>query len=284
MEKIYFNCDPDSSKGELIPDHIVLSSSERALQDLKSRGSPYVNIPAEIEGLYFIDCEIYSKRFKDLNNEFGPMFDKLMAYAISLTWYSVIRRAYLTKGLVEESLLEDDESNKLFSTPEGYGETGGYGKSVLEEVLGDSSGTYKLAELIGIPRPSFKAIFDALYIYFMSEASNSGDSRHKLLQCLYEAKFALAHSHGEYMWKGAYEAANLEIESGDSKILSSARAVIARNAAITRHSPTREMQRQVVERYKQERALFSSKDEAAFTYTKAFPFEFSTLRGWLKNI
>lgn len=59
---------------------------------------------------------------------------------------------------------------------------------------------------------------------------------------------------------------------------------VASNGGHAKHKNSKRYKFEIVERYKNEKARFESKDEAAEAYTKEWPLEFSTIRKYLKNL
>jgi hypothetical protein len=63
-----------------------------------------------------------------------------------------------------------------------------------------------------------------------------------------------------------------------------ARSMMASFQANARHAPSQAEKAVVQAKYRGERDRFASKDDAAYHYTKNHPYEFATIRKWLKGV
>ncbi|MEF9965733.1 MAG: hypothetical protein RR779_15315 [Comamonas sp.] len=245
-------------------------------------------LPREISGLHPRSNTQYTRTFDVLHGEFEGRLPALFAYAQWMKWVAGWDGAYWFMHSIEQGVVLDNDSTRARCTAEGYALHEGWSYAVFNK-QGEFN-RHKLyqtmAERYGLgDRPSDYRVLSALELHWLWLASDQGLEREKFLEYLYEAGEASALASGLHMWDEGVKCSLEEMESDpNSKAALSARRLLAKAAAEARHAPNQAIREKVVARYKDEREKYSSKDSAAFAFTKDFPFEFSTIRDWLKGV
>lgn len=244
-------------------------------------------LPNEISGLHFRANEQYARTFDSLLSEFGDQLPALFAYAQWVKWVSCWDGAYWFAHSIKCGVVLDNEYTRSFCTAAGYARSEGWSSTVFNKLaeLDHQPHFQAMSDRFGLEgRPSDRLIFSAMELHWLWLASDSDLAREELLEFLHEAGEAGALSNGLHMWEESEKCLLEEMESDpNSKAALSARRLLAKAAAGARHAPNQAVREQVVARYKAEKDKYSSKDSAAFAFTKEFPFEFSTIRDWLKG-
>lgn len=244
-------------------------------------------LPREISGLYPRANEQYTRSFDNLKEEFEDQLPSLFAYAQWVKWISCWEGAHWFRNSIEHGAILDNDYTRSFCSGTGYARKEGwsytaYNKLAESEHVADFQA---MSEKFGLKKIiSDQNILNAMELHWLHLASDSNPDRDKLLEFLYEAGEANSLSDGLRMWDEGGKLALEEIETDqNSKAAVSARRALAKTAASARHAQNQAVRENVVARYRAEKDNFQSKDAAAIAFTKDFPFEFSTIRDWLKG-
>lgn len=246
-----------------------------------------LTLPSEISGLYLGSQKQYALRLDRLQDEFGDLLPSLLAYTQWVKWVSCWDGAHWYKQAIEQGVILDNDYTRSLCTGTDYARKDGWSYAVFNKLmdLNHHSDLQEMAARFGLEeRPSDNAVLGALGLHWLWLASDSKLAQAEVFEFLHEAGEAKALSHGLCMWDDGMEY-SLEVMESDpnSKAALSARRLLAKTAAEARHAPNQAVREQVVARYMDEKIQYSSKDAAAIAFTKHFPFEFSTIRGWLKG-
>lgn len=246
-----------------------------------------VVLPPEIPGLSRRANRQYAQTYVNLKDKFPGKLAELMAYAQWVKWVSLWDGAHWCRNSREQGAIPDEEFGRLLDSAVGYAAAEGWAYTVFNKLseFEHQAEFGAVATKFGLKKkPSDEQVLTALELHWLWLASESDPVKDELLEWLHEAGDAKALANGLYMWEESKKACLEEIESDpQSKLASSARRSLAKNAAGVRHAQNQAVREQVVARYKAEKDTFSSKDAAAIAFTKDFPFEFSTIRDWLKG-
>lgn len=244
-------------------------------------------LPREISGLYPRANEQYTRTFDNLEEEFGDQLPSLFAYAQWVKWVACWDGAHWFRNSIEHGAILDNDYTRSFCSGTGYASKEGWSYTAYNKLaeLDHVSVFQAMSEKFGLEKCiSDHQILTAIELHWLHLASDSNPDRDKLLEFLYEAGEASALSDGLRMWDEGAKLALEEIEEDqNSKAAISARRALAKTAASARHAQNQATREKVVMRYKAEKGNFQSKDAAAIAFTKDFPFEFSTIRDWLKG-
>lgn len=246
-----------------------------------------VVLPKEISGLHFRANEQYSRTFEALQNEFGDQLPALFAYSQWLKWVSCWDGAHWFSHSIKNGVVLDNDRTRSFCTAVGYARNEGWSYTVFNKL---AEFTHQpvfqaMSEKFGLKeKPADHLVLAAMGLQWLCLASDSNPTKAELLEFLHEAGEAESLSNGLQMWDEGAKCALEEMElDPNSKAALAARRLLAKTAAGVRHAQNQAVRERVIARYKSERANFSSKDAAAIAFTKDFPFEFSTIRDWLKG-
>lgn len=246
-----------------------------------------IDLPREISGLYSRANKQYTRDFDNLKNEFGDRLPELFAYAQWVKWIACWDGAYWFLHSIEHGVVLDNNYTRSFCTAAGYARNEGWACTVFDKLaeLAYQPFFQAMSEKFGLKeKPSDSRVLDALELQWLRLASESSPTHDEFLEFLHEAGEAGALSSGLNMWNEGGKCAIEEMETDpNSKAALLARRLVAKTAASARHAQSQAVREQVIARYKAEKGIFSSKDAAAISFTKDFPFEFSTIRDWLKG-
>lgn len=272
---------------ELLNNRFIISN-EDSLETVESsikwcvdNEFPYeLNIPEFIDSFSYRDRVVYQEIYDELSRKYSSELKKLIAYSVWVIWYSCQRKSKLFQIAIKENWYRDDGFGDALSKAEGVGEILGYTRTALDEIHGETLGIRKIQNIFSFENlPSDIETLRALYLWFMAGAAEGDANKFSVDLCLYEAKAAQALAFGLEMWDDAQKIiGNKNVDS-----LAEARKHLAKQASDARHAPNREVRKMIVEKYKEEKEKYSSKDAAAMAFTKDYPYEFSTLRSWLRN-
>lgn len=244
-------------------------------------------LPREISGLHPRANAQYTRTFDILQEEFMGRLPALFAYAQWMKWVAGWDGAYWYMHSIEQGVVLDNDFTRSRCTAEGYALHEGWSYAIYNKQgeLNRHLLYQAMSERYGLEnKPSDHRVLLALELHWLWLASDPSLDRDKFLEYLYEAGEASALSSGLHMWDEGFKCSIEEMESDpNSKAALSARRLLAKTAAEARHAPNQAIREKVVARYKDEREEYSSKDSAAIAFTKEFPFEFSTIRDWLKG-
>lgn len=280
MLDVYFE-DELLNKRFIISNEDSLETIESSIKWCVDNEFPYeLNIPEFIDSFSYRDRVVYQEIYDDLSRKYSSELKKLIAYSVWVIWYSCQRKSKLFQIAIKENWYRDDGFGDALAKAEGVGEILGYTRTALDEIHGETLGISKIQNFFSFEKlPSDIDTLRALYLWFMASADKKPITEFSKDICLYEAKAAQAFAFGIEMRDYAQKI--IGSENVDS--LAEARKKLAKQAADARHSSNREVRKMIVEKYKEEKEKYSSKDAAAMAFTKDYPYEFSTLRSWLRN-
>lgn len=246
-----------------------------------------LGLPRNISGLCVRANEQYTRTYDNLQERHANQTPALFAYAQWVKWAACWDGAHWFRRSIENGTVGDNEYCRDHCTAAGYARTEGWAYAVFNKMgeLKFQDFFHTVIENFNFESPpTDHDVLQALELHWLWQASQGCSSQAELLEVLHEAGEAGALANGLYMWDQS-EASFLEVMESDPKSNAavSARRLLAKAAAGARHAPNQVVREQVVARYKAERGNFTSKDAAAIAYTKDFPFEFSTIRDWLKG-
>lgn len=245
-----------------------------------------IKLPREINFLSHRANYDFCNCYEVLQGSFRDEIYKLFAYAQWVKWLACWYGFYWEEYSFENELNKDDNYQLIYSKAIDYAKTEGWASSVL-----DLLSEYDFDELIKdvIEKFEFKnkpknwEILQAMQLHWLWEAGNTS-SRYELTAALHEAGQADTFANGFFMWEEGRKALIEEIQADPSnKVVVSTKSMLAKVAAKARHASTHVVREQVVKRYTAEQAIYASKDAAAWAFTKDYPFEFTTIRSWLRN-
>lgn len=244
-------------------------------------------LPQEISGLHFRANGQYSRNFANLQNEFGDQLPAIFAYAKWLKWISCWDGAYWFSHSIKNGVVLDNDYTRSFCTASGYACNEGWAYTAFNKLaeLTHQPVFQAMSKKLGLKqKPADHLVLAAMGLQWLHLASDSNPTMSELLEFLHEAGEAESLSNGLRMWDEGAKYALEEMECDpNSKAALAARRLLAKTAAGVRHAQSQAVREEVVAKYKSEKENFSSKDAAAIAFTKDFPFEFSTIRDWLKG-
>ncbi|XAH21630.1 hypothetical protein AAFF27_16580 [Xylophilus sp. GW821-FHT01B05] len=247
-----------------------------------------IGLPRNISGLCTRANDQYARTYDGLQERHTHKLPALFAYAQWVKWGSAWDGAHWFRRSIEDGTVGDNEYCREHCTPAGYARTEGWAYAVfnkMAELKFHALFREVLEHFAFDGPPSDHDVLQALELHWLWQASQGCASHAELLEVLHEAGEAGALANGLHMWDAGASTLLETLEADPtSSAAVSVRRVLAKAAAGVRHAPNQAVRERVVTRYKAERSQFTSKDAAAIAYTKDFPFEFSTIRDWLKGI
>lgn len=273
------------ARAEAVND-LAWSDAQKAVMEMTLPAA--LVLPREISGLHFRANAQYTRTYDKLQDEFGEKLPALFAYAQCVKWVSCWDGAYWYKHSIDHRVILDNDYSRASCTAEGYAHKEGWSYTVFNKQWEFRYQPFfqTESEKFGLEKkPNDQTVLTALELHWLWLASDSNPTQEEFLEYLHEASEAETLSNGLYMWDEGAKCSLEEMESDpNSKAALSARRLLAKTAAKARHAPSQAVREKVVARYKAEKEKFSSKDSAAIAFTKDFPFEFSTIRDWLKGV
>lgn len=267
---------------------MLKSIGEDALKSVIDMNLPITyEIPDNIEVLGQQANNIYRRNLKNIVEHFGKMSPSLFAYAQWSMMYACWSGAHWFNRARAEGIVLDNEYTRRMGTPQGYGENEGKSWTTFDQFQTFSSDVEfkEIASILGFEtRPDDYYAMHALEMYWQNEACRLSVGSLEFFAAIQESKSADSLACGLFMWNECEKGFKEGIENGDLDLIAPARRSMAKFAASARHASTNEVRSALVERYKKERGNYSSKDAAAISYTKDYPYEFQTIRNWLKNV
>lgn len=240
-----------------------------------------------ISGLHCRANDQYTRTFDSLQEEFGEKLPSLFAYSQWVKWVACWDGAYWFKRSIEYGAILDNDYTRSFCNGASYAQKEGWSYTAYNKLseIDHFPAFEAMSKKFGLNNnPPDYIILRAMELHWLNLASNSSQNQEKLLEFLYEAGDAKALSNGLHMWDEGAKLALEEVEvDPNSKAAILARRSLAKAAASARHAPNQAVREKVVARFRSEKGNFQSKDAAAIAFTKDFPFEFSTIRDWLKG-
>ena len=267
----------------------VLGAHEDAIKEVWAMKLPLeISLPRHLTGLAHRANDQYTRTYDTLLEKYAESLPRLFAYAQWVKWFSCWDGAHWFRRSIENGDVGDTEYCRQRCTPSGYAETEGWAYAAFNK-MGELSfsATFSIVlEHFGLDRvPADQDVLHALELHWLRQASEGCASHAELLEVLHEAGEAGALANGLHMWS---ESEKLALESitdtSDTPAAAAARTLLARMAAQARHAPGQAAREKVRARFTAERESFGSKDATAIAYTKDYPFEFSTIRDWLKGV
>lgn len=235
--------------------------------------------PSEINGLSDLDRDNYEKNYLEISVVYENELPKLFAYANLIRQYVCHVGAAEMKLKVEHEIYPDNEYTRMCSTPEGYvgneRVTPGFMREISGKNINDDLINIRNAFRFSTP-PDEINLLKALDCIWLKIASEDFLGTDRVFLALAEARMA-----AEIV--SCLSMLRITKIGNNEEIVSEIKSSIARDAALVRHAKSNNDRVKVVKKYQTSKDAFTSKDAAAIAFTKDFPYEFSTIRAWLKN-
>ena len=265
-------------------DQMLRDIKQKSFDDLLEMDLPKnIKLPEEISSLGQRGFADYKRAYLSISAEAGADMDALAAYVEWIGWLGALSGSLWFQRAINAQYMEDTPYSRLAATPKGHGFLEGFVNHAYYELSSSIAAPFleRIRNILGLNGEySDCLLLRMMDLMWQWKASKALIGSEEFFSAICEAKDADSFSSGSLMWQASREA----LKDGDGEEYSDLfRRNFAKSAAVARHASTNETRSLVVDRYKQERDKYSSKDAAAFAFTKDFPFEFSTIRGWLKG-
>lgn len=277
-----FNVEQENKNWEELLKIINIRARDIARKDFLENYSPIIyDWPSEIDGLSDLDRDNYENNFVEISLEFEDDANKLFAYANIVLGYVCRLGAAKIRLMLEHGIYPDNEYTRMCSTPEGYIGNERITPDFLVEISGSNANTLikSIAYVIGFKKqPDDIYIMKALDCIWLKLASEDFSGTEKVFMALAEARMASEIANDLIIIN------RLDRNNSKEDSIAEIKSSIARRAASARHAKSNKDRILAIEKYKNNRSSYKSKDDAAYALTKDFPYEFATIRSWLKKI